>query len=96
MISKDDLTFGSRSGIQKAVRRGDLDLVKTCLDVLWDIPAQSNWLKWRVYTIVIEEAPYMAGELSKVVNSEATKQDWYKFFFSLALVPKAKEHIALM
>jgi hypothetical protein len=45
---------GCRSGIQKAVRRGDLDLAKTCFDVLWNSREERSWFKWRLPVIVAE------------------------------------------
>ncbi len=86
------LLYGSRSGIQKAVRRGDLDLAKTCFDILWPDKTQRSWLKWRLPAIVGEDCWFMAGELAKLQNSESQEEkDWRRFVYQLTLVVKNKD-----
>lgn len=92
MISDDDFLYGSRSGIQKAIRRCDLDLAMTCFDALWSVNTHRNWLKWRACTLVTEEAWQMIGELGKLKESMSDdEKDWRKFIYSLTLATKSKD-----
>lgn len=95
-ISNDDLIYGARSGIQKAIRRGDLDLAKTCFDLLWGDKSQQNWLKWRMTTLVLEEAWHMAGELNKLQQKEdPTGADYRALIYKLTLCSKSKDAVGL-
>jgi len=91
-ISPDDLLYGARSGIQKGIRRGNLDLVKTCFDILWNDKQQRNWLKWRLTVLVFEECWPMLGELHEFYESKPTEEAQYrKFIYQLALATKSKD-----
>lgn len=91
-ISKDDLLYGARSGIQKGIRRGDLDLVKTCFDILWVDKTQRNWLKWRLTVLVFEECWPMLGELHEFYEVKPKEEKQYrKFIYQLALATKSKD-----
>jgi len=96
-MNDSDLIWGAHSGLQKAVRRGDLDLCKTCFDLLWSETKHKNWLKWRLPSIVIEEAWYFGGRL-KVFNDRRTDDpnEWLKFLYELTLIRKAKDADAVM
>lgn len=95
-MKSDDLIFGARSGIQKAIRRGDLDLAKTSFDLLWAEKEHQAWLKWRMPVLVGEEAWYMAGELSEFLAPKPTAEiDWRRFTYRLALTVKVKDADAL-
>jgi hypothetical protein len=92
-MNSDDLLYGSRSGIQKAIRRGDLNLARTCFEILWADKAQRNWLKWRLPVLVAEEAWFFAGELGDFLASEPGDDEraWRKFIYRLTLVTKSKD-----
>ncbi len=95
-MNRDDLCYGARSGIQKAVRRGDLDLGKTCFDLLWSEKEHQSWLKWRAAILVTEEAWHLAGELATIMtNKDATERDWRKFVYQVVLAPKSKDSVGL-
>jgi hypothetical protein len=92
-MNNDDFTYGCRSGIQKAIRRGDLDLARTCFETLWADKAQRNWLKWRLPVLVAEEAWYFAGELGEFLASDPGDDEraWKKFIYRLTVVTKSKD-----
>jgi len=100
-MRQDDLTYGAHSGIQKAIRRGDLDLTKTCLDIMWPVKKERNWLKWRVTVLVEEDVFGMIGELPKFfakvkgLHGAAEAKTWRKFLYELTLCKKAKDAEAL-
>jgi hypothetical protein len=48
-------------------------------------------LKWRIYTIVIEEAWYLAAELDDFLNSTPDKKEWKSFLLKLTLCTKNKD-----
>lgn len=82
--------------MQKSIRRGDLDLCKTSFDLLWNDPKQRQWLKWRIYTLVIEEAFYLSAELYDFLETKTNEEkDWRKFIYQLCLAPKSKDNVAL-
>lgn len=89
----DDLMYGSHSGIQKAIRRGDLDLAKTCFDLMWSEKQHRSWLQWRFVILVEEEMWWMLGEASKFLKEKESKSpdDWKKFIYKLCLLPKSKD-----
>jgi len=109
MAKEDDLIFGARSGIQKAVRRCDLDLARTCFDLLWSVKAQRQWLKWRLASIVNEDCWPMVGELAQFFTKLRKSQDesapaltpeedeklWRKMVYETVLAPKQKDGAAL-
>lgn len=88
-----DFIYGCRSGIQKGVRRGDLDLVNTCFEALWEKNDQHcDWLKWRLWSITIEESWQLIGELFKLLQTEnLSKADWKRFAFRLCIATKSKD-----
>lgn len=95
-ISPDDMAFGSRSGIQKAIRRCDLDLAKTCFNILWKDKKHRSWLFWRAASLVTEEAWQMAGELAELLNSKSENEKvWRKFIYQLTLCTKNKDAVGL-
>lgn len=106
MAREDDLIFGARSGIQKAVRRSDLDLACTCFDLLWAVKQQRQWLKWRLASIVNEDAYPMVGELAqffaklkefggKDMDPELDEKFWRKMVYEVVLAPSQKDGAAL-
>lgn len=91
-MNESDHIYGARSGIQKAIRRGDLDLAHTCFEVLWSEDLHRNWLFWRSTSLVLEEAWQMAGELAELQASKSKeKKDWRKFIYRLTLATKSKD-----
>jgi len=103
-VSAEDFMYGCHSGLQKAIRRGDLDLAKTCFDAMWQDPKHRNWLKWRTTVLVEEDAWQMIGEFAKFLNSvkelkddpEAEEKAWRKFIYQLVVVPKSKDTEGLL
>lgn len=89
----DDLIYGCHSAIQKAIRRGDLDLAYTAFNTLWSETKHRNWLRWRMTVLVVEEAWYLSGELAKFYKSVSKDDEkgWKKFIYLLTMVPKAKD-----
>jgi hypothetical protein len=93
--------WGARSGIQKGIRRGDLDLVKTCFDLIWNCADLSHrqWLKWRLTILVAEEALHYTGELAKfwaetkkVEKGTIEEERLYRsFLYRLAIITKSKD-----
>lgn len=93
----DDFLYGSRSGIQKAVRRGDLALGRTCFDALWGNKTHRAWLRWRTPVLVIEETSYLCGELAEFfIGKYDDERSWRKFLYELILAPKAKDGTGLL
>jgi hypothetical protein len=88
-----DFIYGCRSGIQKGIRRGDLDLVNTCFEALWEKDDQHrDWLRWRTHSITIEECFHLTGELAKLLATNSRlKADWKKFIFKLCIATKSKD-----
>jgi len=95
-VKDDDLVYGARSGIQKAVRRGDLDLCRTCFDLLWEEKAHRAWLKWRTPVLIAEEAYYFAGEAAPLIQEKSHDEGaWRKLLYRLTLIPKNKDACGL-
>jgi hypothetical protein len=91
-MTDDDLIFGARSGIQKAIRRGDLDLCKTSFDLIWSEKEHRNWLKWRTPVLIGEEAFYFAGEAAKLIKEKSNDEEaWRKLLYRLTLIRKNKD-----
>lgn len=92
IMSDNDRLFGARSGIQKGIRRGDLDLVKTCFDILWNTKTQRNWLKWRLTVLVFEECWPMLGKLCEFYDTKPKEETEYRrFIYQLTLATKSKD-----
>ncbi len=92
MISDDDFLYGSRSGIQKAIRRCDLDLAMTCFDALWSEKSHRNWLMWRAPILCVEDAWQMIGEYAQLKESGSKEEkDWRKFIYSVTLASKSTD-----
>lgn len=96
-MKDSDFTYGCRSGIQKAIRRGNLDLAKTCFDALWADKEHQNWLKWRAPILVAEEAWYFGGMLHELVTSDHVdeEKDWRRFIYKLTTAVKNKDACGL-
>jgi len=95
-MRSDDLIYGCHSALQKAIRRGDLNLARTAFDVMWAEKEHRNWMKWRLSILVIEEAWYFTGELAQFLKLKSdTEEDWRKFIYRLCLIPKNKDADAL-
>jgi hypothetical protein len=90
-MRRDDFLYGAHSGLQKSVRRGDLDLAKTCFDAMWEIKEHKNWMQWRMPALVAEEAWYLAGELDNLRVEEEKEKAWRKMVYLLTLIPKNKD-----
>jgi len=90
--------WAAKSAIQKAIRRSDLDLLKTSFDVLWGEKKTRSWLKWRLPILVEEEMWYYIPECARflaehgdVKNHQAVRKQWLKFLYTMALLPKSKD-----
>lgn len=95
---RESVLWAAKSGLQKAIRRSDLSLVKTCFEVLWGTPKGRSWLKWRLPILAEEDVWYMVPECQIFLNKygdikrhTVVKKEWLKFLFTLALVPKSKD-----
>lgn len=96
-MRQDDFLYGCRSGLQKAVRRGDLQLTKHCFDALWSNKIHRTWLRWRVVALVQEEVSYYLGELAEFFDKKSEdEKDWRRLFYELILTPKNKDGTALL
>lgn len=94
-MTNEDILFGSRSGLHKAIRRGDLDLAATCFSALWANKVHRTWLKWRLPIIVFEEAWYMSTRCADVIKRGDEERVWRRFVYELTLVRKSKDAAAL-
>lgn len=103
-MNEKDFLYGCHSGVQKAIRRGDLDLAKTCFDAMWKVPQHKNWLKWRMTVLVEEDAWQMIGEFAQFIKGvKELKEDpiaeekaWRAFLYKLVVVPKSKDTEGLL
>ena len=94
----DDFVFGCRSAIQKAIRRGDLNLAKTAFDALWADKTHRNWLKWRLPILVVEEALHLTGELAEFLTEHGTDNNekaWKKFIYTVTISLKSKDAVGI-
>lgn len=82
-----------QNGITIGVRRGDLDLVKTCFDALWP----SSWLLWRIPQLIIDDMWYLIGEGARLLDRVQTfaqdKQQAYirSIYYKLAVAVKCRD-----
>lgn len=84
--------YAARSGIQKAIRRGDVSLTKTCFDMLWADPEHRRWLFWRLPLLVIEEAWHLTGELPTFLRKNSLEErDWRAQYYYLTISLKSKD-----
>lgn len=93
-LCNDDMMYGSRSAIQKAVRRGDLDLARSALDLLFSDYKQKSWLEWRLITLVVEEAWHMIGEYAEFMQTPPgmrSDDDLRRFIYKLVVATKSKD-----
>ena len=91
-IAKHDIIEGAKFSLSTSIRRGDLDLLKTSLDILTADPVHKKWLEWRLPVIAVEESPYMMAEYPEKFDDD---RSLYRFAYSLCVVPKSKDHIAI-
>lgn len=99
-----DFLYGCHSGVQKAIRRGDLNLAKTCFDAMWPDSKHRNWLKWRMTVLVEEDVWQMIGEYAQFLkevkllkgDEKAEEQAWRRFLYELVVVPKSKDTEGLL
>jgi len=97
-LNEKDFLYGCHSGIQKAIRRSDLDLAKTCFDAMWQEKEHRNWLKWRTTILAEEDCWQMLGELAIFYSSKPGDDEvaWRRMLYQLALVDKSKDTESLM
>lgn len=102
-IGVDAFLWGCRSGIQKAVRRGDAALARLCFDALWEDKLARQWLKWRLAILVVEETFQLVGELAEFssklnrrnLSQSAEKIAYWKFIHLITCASKSKDAGAL-
>ena len=88
-LIKPDLSH-YRSAIQKAIRRGDLSLLKKCFSKLWE--EDSSWLKWRLPVLACEEIwPFTGIAVEMAMDKEIGREQIWKLLANLTLKPKNKE-----
>lgn len=88
-LIKPDLSH-YRSGIQKAIRRGNLSLLKKCFSKLWE--EDRSWLLWRLPVLACEENWLYAGiAVEMALNKEIQREQVWKLLANLTLNPKNKE-----
>jgi len=96
-MKKDTLLYAAHSGIQKAVRRGNLDLAHTCFELMWADKQHQSWYKWRFPIIVIEDAYYLVGEVADFLNKRTDdKKEWKRMLYKVVLATKNKDSYALL
>jgi len=101
-MKRDTYLYGARSGIQKAIRRGNLPLAKTCFEELWRDTEHRNWLVWRTQVLVEEDVRWMIGEYMElqraqdVLSEDGKKQALLRLILRLCLVPKNRDSQSLM
>ena len=93
----------ARSGIQKAVRRGDSALAKQCYDILYSSPEHFKWLLWRMPVLVFEDAWTMAIDYEHTQRAardeklagDELRRHWLKFVMRLTVAEKNKDASSL-
>ena len=88
-LLKEDLS-GYKSAIQKAIRRGNLPLLKLSFAKLMEV--EPKWVTWRIVVLAAEESwPYVgiAGRFS--FGEESTRENLWKLLVNMSLHPKNKE-----
>jgi len=91
-VNKDNLQYGAHSGIQKAVRRGDLNLAHTCFEIMWEEKPHQSWLKWRTPILVVEDAYYLVGEIAEFLKKRTDeKKDWKRLIYQITVAKKNKD-----
>lgn len=97
-MTRDTEIYGCRSGIQKAIRRGQVGLAKRCFETIWNDPKSRQWLRWRLAAVIPEDAWGFTGEyvrflatLKEKVSLEEDKDRWYKFILRLTIFRKNKD-----
>jgi len=100
-LDRTTFLYGCRSGIQKAVRRGDIPLGLLCFDSLWEDTTHRPWLLGRLSSIVVEDCWTMAAELAKAeaaysdADTEETFEVFRKFYIKLCMAVKNQDAAAL-
>ena len=105
-MKEADFLSGCKSGIQKGIRRGNLDLVKSCFEALWDSSKTDRlWLTWRLPILVEEEALWLLGDLVEFLeqypiadakeDSDGAKKKWLGYYCKLAMATKNKDSRAV-
>ena len=81
---------GAKNGMQTSFLRGDLDLCKTCFDILSEDAKTKVWLKWSLPMFAADHACYLLSEYNP-----QTDTDYLKFALKLCLAPKQRDAFAL-
>jgi hypothetical protein len=79
-----------RSGVQKAIRRGSLPLLKRCFSKLWG--EDKSWLMWRLPVLACEETwPFTEIAVEMALDKELEREQVWKLLANITLKPKNKE-----
>jgi hypothetical protein len=86
-LVKPDMS-GFKSGIQKAIRRGDLPLLRLSFQQLWE--KDKRWLIWRLPILAGEEVESYVGLMGRL-QGNATGEAVWDLLARMTLSPKSKE-----
>lgn len=95
VTDENDLLYGAHSGIQKAIRRGNLALARQCFNILWNNKVHRNWLLWRLPILVAEETWFLIGEYAQLQGTFTTPENTWSFIATLVASTKNKDAAAL-
>lgn len=81
---------GWKSGVQKAIRRGNLSLLKLSFGKIWEI--DPKWLLWRFPILAGEETDRFTGIAGRVSFTDTpTREKIWGCLANMTLQPKCKE-----
>ncbi len=87
-LVKEDMS-GMKSAIQKALRRGDLPLLKMSFSKLMEV--EPKWILWRLPILAAEESFLYTGMAGTLSWPEPKREDVWKLLVNIATHPKNKE-----
>jgi hypothetical protein len=87
-LIKEDLS-GYKSAIQKALRRGNLPLLKLSFSKLWE--TEPKWILWRLPILAAEESFLYTGIAGQLSWPEPSREDLWRLLCNVATHPKNKE-----
>jgi hypothetical protein len=103
-LSLTVMADGCRGGILAAIRRGDLDLAKTCFDLLWKEPelAGQAWIRWAIPAFICDEVlplvvriPDHMDAIKQARGSQEEERAWRKLIYLATLLPKSRDAMIL-
>jgi hypothetical protein len=79
-----------KSAIQKAIRRGDVGLLKLSFSTLWE--KEQKWLCWRLTVLAGEESWKYTGWAGRFGFAEnPSREDLWKLLYTMTVNPKDKD-----